>query len=193
MATATQSPGASELCSFPCHQEKEKKIFSPWPCDLFLMWQYLIILILLADRACLFSYLSTHRGMPALSFLLAVYFLQSASRWRHLDADQRRCGDGGTRASDPTRSLPWHWLEVREPVVRCHASNRKTGKRRCIPAGAATSLCGCDGNPLHTCTRMNTNRIIAVTAFILKQDIWAVFWKRKPAHDKKKYTASINF
>lgn len=36
--------------------------------------RYLIILILLADQACLLSYLSAHGGMPALSFLFSCLF-----------------------------------------------------------------------------------------------------------------------
>lgn len=107
-ATATESLSASELWSCSCHREKKKSSFSDrvtcFSCD-----QYLIILILLAAPACLLSYLSTHGGMPALSFLLAVYFSQSVSKWRHLDADQHRCRDGEARASDPTCSHLWPW------------------------------------------------------------------------------------
>lgn len=117
-----QSPSASDLCSCSCHQ---KKLFFSSLSDhvtCFSCDQYLIILILLAARTCLLSYLSAHGDMPALSFLLAVYFLQSVSVWRHLDVDQCRCRDGEARASDPTRYLPWPWLEVREPIMRCHTS-----------------------------------------------------------------------
>lgn len=45
---------------------------------------------------------------PLCPFFSVVYFLQSLSRRRHLDADQRRCRDGGTRATDPASSPCGH-------------------------------------------------------------------------------------
>lgn len=184
MATETESPSASELCSCSCHHEKEKKNSSlsdhvtSFSCD-----QYLIILILLAARACLLSYLRTHGGMPALSFLSAVYFLQSVSGWRHLDADQRRCRDSEARASDPTHSLPWVWLDVMRDLWRqgrdgasCRAAKDTESSRRASvdyqfkfflkrgnSCSGATWLCSCDHNTLHTCTQMNTNMISEIT------------------------------
>lgn len=172
--------------------------------------QYLIILILLAAQACLLSYLSAYAGMPALSFLLAVYFLQSVSGWRHLDVDQRRCRDRKARASDPTRFPP---MALAGSAGASHAKSYSTFNGTCKdredtmhPAGlrktlnpaedyqfkfflkrgnscssAATCLCSCNGNTLHTCTQMNTNRIIeiTVTPFYTKTRHLGSFLKNK--------------
>lgn len=64
-------------------------------------------------------------------------------------------------------------VEVREPVVRCHAADRtlvKTGKRRRVPMQMhenglsiyqqllrCCSVPSCDVTTLHICTQMNTN------------------------------------
>lgn len=129
----------SQLCSSSCHQEKGKKKKKPlsdhvtcFSCD-----QYLIILILLAARACLLSYLSTHGGMPALPFRLAVCVLQSVSGWRHLDADRRRCRDGEARAfaTQPRSLFRGPGWKRRSPScdVMLPTGLVKTGKRRCVP------------------------------------------------------------
>lgn len=49
--------------------------------------RYLIILILLADQACLLSYLSAHGGMPALSFRFSCLFFTVS-----ISTETSRCG-----------------------------------------------------------------------------------------------------
>lgn len=66
--------------------------------------RYLIILILLADQACLLSYLSAHGGMPALSFLFSCLFFTFS-----LDGDiSMRISVGVETAGHvlPTRQAP---------------------------------------------------------------------------------------
>lgn len=68
---------------------------------------------------------------PLCPFVLVVYFLQSLSRRRHLDADQRRCRDGATRATDPESSPCGHGRKCgnlsRNSILP--ALLAKTGKR----------------------------------------------------------------
>lgn len=134
--------------------------------------------------------------MPALSFLLAVYFLQSVSGWRHLDVDQGRCRDGKARASEPRHAMSYSTFNgtCKDKEDTMHpAGLRKTLnpaedyqfkfflKRGNSCSSAATCLCSCNGNTLHTCTQMNTNRIIeiTVTPFYTKTRHLGSFLKNK--------------